>query len=248
MKVIIIDDESGIREAVEKMIQWYRPTFQVVAHAETVRSGVELVRRHNPDLVFLDIQLRDGTAFELLQEFTAPAFKIIFITAFDNYAITAFKYSALDYLLKPIDPLELETALEKAEKIVNKEMLWTKLESFVNNMSISATTPRKLVLATAESLHVVNTRDIIRCEAYSNYTQFYLLDGKKILVSVTLKEYEHMLSSSGFFRSHQSHLINLTYLDRFDKRDGGMLILKDKSIVPIAARQKSELMQILKSL
>lgn len=248
MKVLVIDDEQQCRQVVENLIRWFRPDFPPIAQASTLRSGIEAIDTFKPELVFLDIRLGDGTAFELLKEFPSPAFKIVFTTAFDEYAISAFKYSALDYLLKPIDPQELQTVLDKAEKIEEKELLWRKLNSLSANFFQPSSVSRKLVLSTTESIHFVNTEDIIRCEAFNNYTEFYFQDGKKILVSVTLKEYDQLLSDYGFFRCHQSHLINLSYLDRFDKRDGGALILKDKSMIPLSSRQKGPLLQILKSL
>lgn len=164
------------------------------------------------------------------------------------YAIQAFKFSALDYLLKPIDPNDLIAAVEKLNESIHKEDENLKLKAFMAN--IQGVTPelKKIVLKTAESIHLVNVKDIIRCESSSNYTLFFFSDNTKLLVSKTLKEFDEMLSPYGFFRAHQSHLINLNFLDRYDKAEGGTLILKDKSSIPLAVRKREQLMKIFENL
>lgn len=248
LKTLIIDDEVLAREAIGNMVTLYCPNLELTATADGVASGYEAIKKHNPDLVLLDIKLTDGTGFDLLQMFESINFKFIFITAYEEYAIQAFKFSALDYLLKPIDPNDLIASVEKLNESIHKEDENIKLKAFMAN--IQGVTPelKKIVLKTAESIHLVNVKDIIRCESSSNYTLFFFTDNTKLLVSKTLKEFDEMLSPYGFFRAHQSHLINLNFLDRYDKAEGGTLILKDKSSIPLAVRKREQLMKIFENL
>ncbi|HUX55179.1 MAG TPA: LytTR family DNA-binding domain-containing protein [Williamwhitmania sp.] len=248
LKTIIIDDEVMAREAIGNMVTLYCPNLELTATADGVATGYEAIKKHNPDLVLLDIKLTDGTGFDLLQMFESINFKFIFITAYEEYAIQAFKFSALDYLLKPIDPNDLIASVEKLNESIHKEDENLKLKAFMAN--IQGVTPelKKIVLKTAESIHLVNVKDIIRCESSSNYTLFFFTDNTKLLVSKTLKEFDEMLSPYGFFRAHQSHLINLNFLDRYDKAEGGTLILKDKSSIPLAVRKREQLMKIFENL
>jgi Response regulator of the LytR/AlgR family len=248
LKTIIIDDELMAREAISNMVTLYCPNLEVTDTADSVASGYETIKKHNPDLVLLDIKMTDGTGFDLLQMFDTINFKFIFITAYEEYAIQAFKFSALDYLLKPIDPNDLIASVEKLNDSIHKEDENIKLKAFMAN--IQGVTPelKKIVLKTAESIHLVNVKDIIRCESSSNYTLFFFTDNTKLLVSKTLKEFDEMLSPYGFFRAHQSHLINLNFLDRYDKAEGGTLILKDKSAIPLAVRKREQLMKIFENL
>ncbi len=248
IKTIIIDDELMAREAIGNMVKLYCPNLELIDTADGVASGYEAIKKNNPDLVLLDIKMTDGTGFELLQMFESINFKFIFITAYEEYAIQAFKFSALDYLLKPIDPNDLIAAVEKLNESIHKEDENLKLKAFMAN--IQGVTPelKKIVLKTAESIHLVNVKDIIRCESSSNYTLFFFSDNTKLLVSKTLKEFDEMLSPYGFFRAHQSHLINLNFLDRYDKAEGGTLILKDKSSIPLAVRKREQLMKIFENL
>jgi two-component system LytT family response regulator len=248
IRTIIIDDELMAREAIGNMVNLYCPNLELVGTADGVNSGYEAIKKYSPDLVLLDIKMPDGTGFDLLQRFESISFKFIFITAYEEYAIQAFKFSALDYLLKPIDPNDLISSVEKLNESMHKEDESIKLKAFMAN--IQGTTPelKKIVLKTAESIHLVNVKEIIRCESSSNYTLFFFDDNSKLLVSKTLKEFDELLSPYGFFRAHQSHLINLNYLDRYDKAEGGTLILKDKSSIPLAVRKREQLMKIFENL
>ena len=186
----------------------------------------------------------DGTGFDLLRKFDSLNFKFVFITAYKEHAIKAFKFSALDYLLKPIDPDDLIETIDRVSKTINETGSNMKLEALLENISSQSNEPKKIVLRTSESIHIVKVTDIIRCESSSNYTYFFLKDGKKLLVSRTLKEYHEMLDSKSFFRPHQSHLININYIDRFEKADGGYLIMKDGSNVPVSFRKKDQLLKL----
>jgi two-component system LytT family response regulator len=186
----------------------------------------------------------DGTGFDLLKKFEKISFRVIFITAHEEHAIKAFKFSALDYILKPITAGELLNAVEKFKDLRIKEDTGLKLSAFLSNLDKI----KKIVLKTAESIHIVNVKNIIRCESDVNYTTFYMENGEKLLVSKTLKEYADLLESSGFYRPHQSHLINLEHILRYDKSEGGHLVMADESIVPVSSRKKEELFRIFDQL
>jgi two-component system LytT family response regulator len=245
-KVLIIDDEKRIRDFVKRMIDSFNLDVEVFTDGENVETGIESINRIQPDIVFLDIQMPDGTGFDLLNRVKDKKFELIFITAFQEYAIMAIKFSALDYILKPIDDEELKTALQNAIDTVDFKKEDSQFEALSHNLQTNQ--KRKLVLKTQESVHVVDLSEIIRCEADKNYTFFYLNNGKKILVSRTLKDFETLLSSHGFFRVQQSHLINLEYIERYDKHEGGSVIMRDGSSVPLSPAKKDQFFSMLENL
>jgi len=248
IRTIVIDDESKARETIVDMLGIYCKDLEVIAEASDVQSGYDAIRKHTPDMVLLDIKMPDGTGFDLLRKFLNVDFQIIFITAYEEYAIRAFKFSALDYLLKPIDPDELITAVNKAQERMKSEDLTLKIQTLFENVDHLSNREKKIVLKTSSNVHVVNLYDIIRCQSDKNYTHFFTVEGEKIIVSKTLKEYDELLRSYGFFRVHQSHLINLTFIKRFEKAEGGYLVMKDESRVPVSFRKKDDLMKLFKSL
>lgn len=247
-KVLIIDDEQRTRELIAKMIESFDLDIQTFPVGENVQSGLAAIREINPDLVFLDIQMPDGTGFDLLKAVPEKNFEVIFITAHEEFAIKAIKFSALDYILKPVDPEELKGALERALESMKEADTKQdpQFEALQNN--IQPNQKRRLVLKTQESVHVVDLDHIIRCEADRNYTSFFLTEGKKILVSRTLKDYETLLSGHNFLRVQQSHLINLNFVDRYDKGNGGAVVMKDGSEVPLSPAKRDIFFQILESL
>ena len=245
-KVLIIDDEKRIRDFVKRMIDSFNLDVEVFTDGENVETGIESINRIKPDIVFLDIQMPDGTGFDLLNRVKDKKFELIFITAFQEYAIMAIKFSALDYILKPIDDEELKTALQNAIDTVDFKKEDSQFEALTHNLQTNQ--KRKLVLKTQESVHVVDLSEIIRCEADKNYTFFYLNNGKKILVSRTLKDFETLLSNHGFFRVQQSHLINLEYIERYDKHEGGSVIMRDGSSVPLSPAKKDQFFSMLEKL
>ncbi|MBN9292653.1 MAG: response regulator transcription factor [Flavobacteriia bacterium] len=246
MKLLIIDDEKRTREMIAKMVDSFELGIECFPIGENVQSGLQAIQDIQPDLVFLDIQMPDGTGFDLLNSIDDRNFEVIFITAFEEYALKAIKFSALDYVLKPIDSDELRAALTKALGAIDKKVDSEQLETL--NFNMQNANRKKLVLKTHESVHVVDLENIIRCEADRNYTSFFLKDGKKILVSKTLKEYETLLSGNQFFRVQQSHLINLNYVDRFDKKNGGSVVMKDGSEVPLSPAKKDLFFKVLESI
>jgi two-component system LytT family response regulator len=205
------------------------------------------LKNYSPDLLLLDIQLPDGTGFDLLGEVNQFNFKLIFITAFEEYAIKAFKFSALDYLLKPFDPDEVSKALARVKEAIDLEDTQLKLNAFLSNMQNISSEAKKIVLRTSESIHLVNVQDIMHCQSDGNYTNIYLDGSKKLIVSRTLKEFEQMLEPYGFFRLHQSHLMNLNYLDHFN-REREHVVLKDLTSLPVSSRKKDQLLKIFKDL
>lgn len=245
-KALIIDDENRTRDLIAKMINSFGLDIEAIPAGENVQSGIKAIEELKPDIVFLDIQMPDGTGFDVLRSVKNKNFEVVFITAHEEFAIKAIKFSALDYLLKPIDPAELRLAVEKAIKAVDEKKEDSQFEALQYN--IQPNQKRRLVLKTQESVHVIELDEIIRCEADRNYTSFFLVGGKKILVSKTLKEYEMLLTSHNFLRIQQSHLINLDYVDRYDKGSGGSVVMKDGSEVPLSPAKREIFFKIIENL
>lgn len=238
---VIIDDIESARKSLKDDLAHYCENIQIVGEAEGVVSGAKVIKETNPDIIFLDIQMNDGSGFDLLEILPDLDSNVIFTTASDQYAIKAFKFSAIDYLLKPIDPDDLVKAVEKASKESGgKEKLGILKENF--------NSPKKIALNTLEKIHIANVQDILRCESSVNYTMFYFNDNTKVLVTKTLKEYDKMLTPQGFLRPHQSHLINLEFVKEFVKLDGGYIVMKDGSKVPVSTRKRPEVMELLSNL
>lgn len=246
MKAVIIDDEKRTRELIAKLIESFNLGIETYPIGESVTTGLKAIESIHPDIVFLDIQMPDGTGFDLLKMIPQKTFEVIFITAHEEFAIKAIKFSALDYILKPIDPEELRRAVEKAIGSIDHKREESQFEAL--QLNIQPTQKRRLVLKTQESVHVVDLDKIIRCEADRNYTSFYLVDHKKILVSKTLKDYETLLTGHNFLRVQQSHLVNLDYVDRYDKAHGGSVIMKDGSQVPLSPAKRDIFFKILENM
>mgnify|MGYP001604697631 CR=1 FL=1 len=245
MHVLIVDDEKGPRETVKEVIKLYCPEITSVAEAEGVKDAVALIDSHHPDLVFLDIRLKDGSGFDVLKKAATKNLNVIFITAYEEYAISAFRVSALDYLLKPVDADELAAAVKRAERKLQAEHFTERLDAFMTNMQHASQGLKKMTLKTSESIHVVNIDDIVYCEADRNYTVFYLADGEKIVVSRSIGEYEEMLPPHAFMRVHQSFLVNVKHIKRYEKADGGFLVTAFGQQIPVATRKKDQLIQFL---
>lgn len=244
-RVLIADDEKNVREAISSLLAMYCENVEVVGESSGMASTIAAIEALSPDVVLLDINLKDGTGFDVISHFKTPKFKIIFITAYQEYAVQAFRFSALDYILKPVQPELLADALKRAREVIDQEKTALKLDAFIHNMQHLSRGPRKIVLNTQDTMHVVNIDDIVRLEADRNYTRFFVLNQKMILVSGSLIDYDEMLSPAGFLRSHHSHLVNLSHVDRFEKKDGGKLIMKDGSEALVSIRKKDELLAAL---
>ncbi|HUX56527.1 MAG TPA: LytTR family DNA-binding domain-containing protein [Bacteroidales bacterium] len=245
MNVIIVDDELSVRNTITKLLTEQFPDIKIISSVGTINAGYEAILQHAPELLFLDVELPDGTGFDLLKMVSPVNFKVIFITGHQEYALDAIKVSALDYILKPFDTDELRSAVEKAKEVINHEEEQLKLQALNENLQ-GKKQLKRIILPTSEHLHIVSISDIIRAEADSNYTTFWLTVGKKIMVSRTIKEYEGMLSGSGLIRVHQSHLVNINHIDRFVKRDGGYLQLKDGTNIPVSVNLKKQVVQAIK--
>jgi two-component system LytT family response regulator len=248
MRAIIIDDEQANIENLGALLLKHCPRVNVIAAARDVDAAASLINQHQPDLLFLDIQLKDNTGFNLLKMLPEISFEVIFVTAFDCYGIQAIKFAALDYLLKPVDIDELIQAVTKAELTVKSKQNNRQIEFLVSNLKKDGTQPIKIALPQQKEIRYISLSSIVRCEADNSYTFFYLADGDKILVSKVLKEYADLLQSNGFLRTHQSHLVNISFIKSWLKEDGGTLLLDNGDKVPISIpnreRVKAALMGI----
>ena len=248
LRAVVIDDIEKIRRENISIIKSSCPGVSIIGQAESVASGIKLIKQLSPDLVFLDVEMPDGTGFDLLQKLSPITFKVIFITGYEDFAIRAFRFSAIDYLLKPLDSKELQEAVKKAELALGTEVFDMKLHNLFTNLERPKNL-QKLVLKTADKIYSVNIQDIINCESDKNYTTFYFINAAKLIVSTNLKEYETLLSPHNFFRTHKSHLINMTYFDHFIKTEGGnTIVMKNKLSVPLSVRKKDEFLVLLDSL
>jgi len=237
IKAVIIDDIQEAITVLTSDLQTYCKNIEVIGSANGVVSGAKIIKELKPDLVFLDIQMPDGTGFDLLEIIGEADFKLIFTTASDEFAIKAFKFSAIDYLLKPIDPDDLMKAVEKVEHQHNPT---SRLELLKGNLE----NQKKIALNTVDKIHIVQIEDVIRLESDINYTRFYFQDGSKLMVTKTLKEFDKMLSDHSFIRIHQSHLVNTNFIKEYTKQDG-KLVLKNGDRISVSSRKKSTLMDMI---
>lgn len=237
MTAIIVDDEEGARKTLVAMLKRFCPEVQIIGEASTVKQARRLIKEYQPKLLFLDIKMPYETGFDLLESVTEYSFHVIFTTAYNNYAIKAIKFSAIDYLLKPIEVKELQRAVKKA---VNSKISLAQLEVLKSHQFNNEN--EKIVLPFKEGFKVVNCQEIVRLEGARNYTWIYFINGNRILVAKTLKEYEELLTDYGFLRIHQSHLINLKCVAEYIKGRGGKVKLIDNSIVEVARSKKQLLL------
>jgi two-component system LytT family response regulator len=243
IRAVIIDDEEDVRYTLRYLIREHvGGQVNIVGEADDVEPGLALIRREKPDLVFLDVKMKKGTGFDMLDKISAPEFQLIFITAFNQYAIRAFKFSAVDYLLKPIDTKELVNAVQRVAQRM-QEKSYINVQGLLDNMSERG--DKKLVLSGSKGHHIVMLKDIVRCEADNYYTRFHLSNGKKELISKTLKEYDELLSKDGFYRVHQSHLVNGSHVRELTRGKTPELKMSDGSMVPVAQRRKDLIKQII---
>ncbi|MCK9290141.1 MAG: LytTR family DNA-binding domain-containing protein [Bacteroidales bacterium] len=248
IRCIIVEDELKSRETLVGLLERFCPDVMVVAQATGVQSAREMIQKHRPDLVFLDIEMPDGSGFRLLEYKELPEFVVIFTTAFDQFAIKAIRYAALDYLLKPIVPEELMDAVEKVRMHKEKESSMKNYEVLLSNLKSSMSETRKIVLSTLEKKHVVDVDSILRCESDNYYTHFYFTNGKHLLISKTLKDVEAMLEGGSFIRPHKSHLINTRHIQNFIREEGGMITLSNGDRIPVSRRKKEKILEIIHNL
>jgi two-component system LytT family response regulator len=242
MRVLIIDDELHVHNTIGALLKHLQLDVTVVGNAQSVAQGLSQIESQKPDLIFLDIQMPDGTGFDLLDQLSQPYPRVIFVTAHDQFALDAFKYSAIDYLVKPIDLTDLKAAIVKAQERLEMDTFKVQLKILNERMDRSAHSER-IVLRDAESVHVILVKDILWCSAEGSYTYFHLLNDKKIVVSRNLKEYESLLTLHNFYRIHRSYLINCNHVVRYDKFESNLIFTNNRAIpVSIKKEQLSEIL------
>ena len=243
LSAIIIEDMPDALVLLQQELKENHTDINVIATAKSVVEAAKVLRKHTPDILFLDIMLGDGTGFDILEIFPELSSQIIFVTASDEYAIRAFKFAAIDYVLKPYASEELAKAIDRAKEQLHPSS--ERLNLLKETIATPDTRPDKISLHTLDKIIIVGLDEIVRCEADSNNTMFHLTNGKKIFVTKTLKYFSDMLNGYNFLRVHQSHLVNLQCINAFIKTDGGYLLLKDKQTVPVSVRKKSEVIEML---
>lgn len=247
MKILLIDNEKEIRELLKDMITAVSADTYIIDEADGVATGLQKINSFKPDIVFLDVEMGDGTGFDLMNKISNPAFQLIFTTAHNKYAIQAFKCSAIDYLLKPVDFTELENSLKKANENISTGSLSKQMAVLMQQLSTKENTDKQIVLKDSEASYFVKVADILYCEAEGSYTKFYLQNNTPVVISKNLSIYEELLALYGFIRTHHSYLVNPVKIKMYDKTDGGTLILHSGHSVPISHRKKDYVMQVLEN-
>lgn len=244
IKSIIVDDEKHGRENLAGILRQYCPDVDLVGEADSVDTAVLQIQKHNPDLVFLDIEMPKANGFQLLEHFRDFRFEVIFVTAYDNYAIKAIRFSAADYILKPINLNDLQTAVSKVAERIQQKQENQRMKQLVYNIS-QPQNPR-IGLPTGDRIEFVEVQKIIRCQGEGNYSHIYFEGNKHLLVAKTLIEFEDLLQEYSFFRVHKTHLVNLKQVVAWLKTDGGILQLSNGDTVAVSRRRKDEVLKILK--
>ena len=246
MKALVIDNEQNIRESVVDLIKAFCPQITSIAEADGVVTGLKQIHETEPDIVFTDVEMDDGTGMDMLSKLSEIKFQVIFITAHNKYAIDAFRFSAIDFLTKPINPDELAKSVQKAESSLRNRSYLEQV-AVMNEKHISKN-EKKIVLKELDAIHVLKVKDLLFCEASGIYTTFFIDNNKQIVVSKNLKEYEDILDPYGFLRIHNSFLINANKIEKFEKSDGGFVIMEGGQKVPVSQRKRYVLSDFLKNI
>ena len=244
IKTLIIDDDQANINTLQKMINLYCPQIDPCGTATNISDAYTLIRETQPTLIFLDIEMPNGNGFELLRKFERINFDVVFTTAYDQYALEALRREALDYLLKPIDIEALQQAVLKAEKKAHLPQNNTYWEKVLQGLNLVANS--KICIPVMDGMLFVNPKEIVRCEASGSYSNFFMVNGKKLTTSLRLKECEELLPEQYFFRTHHSHIINLNYMSRYVKGRGGYIVMEDNSMGELATRKKDAFMDFVK--
>jgi two-component system, LytTR family, response regulator len=244
MKAVIIDDEQDSREILANYVSKYCPEITVAGFGESVETGLRAIKEHEPEIVFLDIEMPYGNGFDLLDRARDYSFETIFVTAFDHYAMQALNQSAAYYLLKPIDIDELIKAVEKIKKEQKEDNYTQHSKVLLNNLKAGNTQQQKIMLPTLEGFEIVNIQSIVYCEAEDNFTKFYFETGKPLLICRTLKYFEDILKDFGFLRIHRSYMINPSFVIRYSKGKGGYVTMKNEKELEVSANKKQELLAV----
>lgn len=244
----MIDNEKEVRQTLKEMLELWSRGMHIIEEADGVKTGSEKINSIQPDIVLLDVEMDDGTGFDLLRKINNPGFQLIFTTAHNQYAIQAFKFSAIDYLLKPVDPVELNAALQKAKDNINSNTLQNQLAVMMQQLGAKVENPRQIVLKDIDKTYFIKIEDIIYCEAEGSYTKFYISNSESIFVSRNLRSYEELLSPAGFIRTHHSCLVNPSKIKIYDRKtDCGTLVLEGGHTIPVSQRKKDFVIQFLES-
>ncbi|MCD8403506.1 LytR/AlgR family response regulator transcription factor [Tenacibaculum finnmarkense] len=243
LTAIIVDDMPSALEMLQNDILTHHQEIEIIGTAKSVVEAAILLQKLQPDILFLDIMLGDGTGFDVLEIHPNLTSKVIFVTASDEFAIKAFKFAAIDYILKPYSNDDLSTAIDKAKNQIKPAV--EQLSVLQESIKQPNLRPKKISLNTTDKIVVVNLDDIVRCKSDNNYTEFFFIDGQHLLVSKTLKYFADMLKEFNFIRIHQSHLVNIQYIKEFIKSDGGYLVLKNKITIPVSVRKRNEVITLL---
>lgn len=247
MRILLVDNEPEVRELLRDMIEAIAPDQHEFAEADGVQSGLNQISSFRPDLVYLDVEMGDGTGFDLMSRLQTPAFQLVFTTAHNKYAIQAFKCSAIDYLLKPVDIGELENSLTKAANNVSGYLLTRQMAVLMQQLQHKESQEKQIVLKDSEASYFVKLGDLLYCEAEGSYTRFHFGKEKPIVISKNLSTYEDLLGPYGFIRTHHSYLVNPNRIKMYDKTDGGLLILDSGHTVPVSHRKKDQVIQALEN-
>ena len=238
LKTVIVDDEQDAVDFIDSIIGEYCASLEVVGKANNVIQGVAAINDKKPDLVFLDVEMPNGTGFDLLAQFPEKDFDVVFITAFNHYAIKAIKFSAVDYILKPININEFIDAVNRVVKKRSERSTQGNENLKILMENLRSSFPSRMAIPTADGMEYLNPKDIIRIEADRSYSWFFLTGNRKILVSKHLKEFQELLSDRYFFRSHNSHLVNLKYVKKYIRKEGGYIEMADGSLIPVSRNRK----------
>jgi two-component system LytT family response regulator len=249
IKAVIIEDNPEI-SALNGMLlnEFFGDKIELAGVADSVSGGVKLIENTHPDLVLSDIEIKEGSSFEMLEKLRPYNFKLIFITAFNAYALKAIKFSAIDYIVKPIDEEEFKMAVERVISLIEAHTNTHLQDEYLLNSFKRETQLKKIVLRTADALHLVDLADVMYCKSDNSYTTFFLESGEAVIVSKSLGDYADLLGEYGFFRPHQSYLVNLNYVKKVDRGDGGFIVMRNNDQVPLSSRQKKNLLNILEKL
>lgn len=242
LKAIIVEDEAISRQILAGYLERYCSDVTLVAQAEDIQSGITAIQKHQPDILFLDVEMPKGNGFDLLEQIGEINFETVFVTAFGNYAIKALNYSAAYYILKPVSIEDLVAAVDKIKQKKQKEQSAISTKILLENIHTKGVQDYKIVLPLQDGFDVVNTKDIVHCKANDNFTDFFFLNKPKKMICRTLKFYEELLAESGFMRVHKSHLINLDHIVKYTRGKGGQLTMADGSVIDISPNKKEELM------
>ena len=248
IKVVIVDDEPDNRSFNGNLLKENFPDLKVIGEAGSVEEAVKVIKEKEPDLVLMDIEINGGTGFNVLQKLKPYDFKVIFITAFNDFALKAIKFSAMDYIVKPVNETEFINAIERVINAIESKENLRKQNDVLLDFFKSDKQHGKLVLKTSDAINLVDIPDIIYCRSENVYTSFFLTTGEEIIVSKSIKDYSELLSEYGFFRPHQSYLVNLNYVKKIDKADGGFIVLKNGKEIPVSVRQKKKILDMFSKL